>query len=122
MSNANCCNVASDRWVYRPTVRVVESVDAVELIAAVPGADENSTEITVEHDTLTLKARMATAQPEGQHVLYNEFRDGDYLRSFKLSDEIDRGRIEARVKDGVLRVRMPKVEQVQPKKIAVLAG
>lgn len=122
MSNAQCNTAASDRWVYRPTVRVVESVDAVELIAAVPGADENSTEVTVENDTLTLKARMTTEQPQGQNVVYNEFRDGDYLRSFKLSDEIDRGRIEARVKDGVLRVRMPKVEHAQPKKITVLAG
>lgn len=122
MSRAECCGSSGNRWVYRPTVRVVESTEAVDLIAAVPGADENSTEITVENDTLTLKARMATPATEGANVVYNEFRDGDYLRSFKLSDEIDRGRIEARVKDGVLRVHMPKVEQVQPKKINVLAG
>lgn len=122
MSNSTCNTEACGRLVYRPTVRVVESVDAVELLAAVPGADENSTEITVENNTLTLKARMTTAASDGQNVVYNEFRDGDYLRSFELSDQIDRSRIEARVKDGVLRVRMPKVEQAQPKKITVLAG
>lgn len=122
MTISNCANENCDRRFFRPNVRILESAEAVELIAEVPGADEHSTDVTVENDTLTLTARVADPEAVGRKVVYTELRDGDYRRSFQLSDKIDRQRIEARVKDGVLRVRMPKSDQAVSKKIAVLAG
>ncbi len=122
MSVTNCAAANCDKRFFRPSVRILESAEAVELIAEVPGADENSTDVTVENDTLTLTARVAGPETDGRRVVYTELRDGDYRRSFQLSDKIDRLRIEARVKDGVLRVRLPKSDQAVSKKIAVLAG
>jgi HSP20 family protein len=110
------------RRVYRPNVKILESANALELVAEVPGADENSTELTIEHDTLTLRAHGAADSSEGRQVVYSEYGDRTYERSFHLSDAIDRQKIEAKVKDGVLHVVLPKAEHVLTKKVAVLAG
>lgn len=110
------------RPVYVPHVNVIETPEAVELVAAVPGADENSTELTLEQDLLTLRARVTPSEFPEHRLVYAEYGEGDYERSFRLSDQIDRTGIEAKVKDGVLRVRLPKVAAAQTKKITVLAG
>ncbi len=111
------------RVVYRPSVKILESVDGLELIAEIPGADQSSTDIVVEKDTLVVRARVTAAEPNTEaRVVYADHRDGDYERAFQLAPEIDRTRIEAHVKDGVLRVRLPKVQQAVPQKITVLAG
>jgi HSP20 family molecular chaperone IbpA len=104
-------------------VRIFESPEALELVAEVPGADESNTELTVENDELTLRARVPeTTNGNGAKLVYAEYGQGNYERTFRLSDGIDRQRIEAKVKDGVLRVRLPKSEHAQTKKITVLAG
>lgn len=114
----NACRV-----VYKPSVKILESVDGLELIAEVPGADQNSTDVVVEKDTLVVRARVTASEPPAEsRVVYADHRDGDYERAFTLAPDIDRSRIEARVKDGVLRVRLPKVQQPLPQKINVLAG
>jgi HSP20 family molecular chaperone IbpA len=108
--------------VYRPSVQIFESPEALELVAEVPGADEANTELTLENNELTLRARVAENRANGSQLVYAEYRPGDYERTFRLSEGIDRQRIEAKVKDGVLRVRLPKAEHAQSKKITVLAG
>jgi HSP20 family molecular chaperone IbpA len=108
--------------VYRPSVQIFESPEAVELIAEVPGADEGSTELTLENNALTLRARVTPPEVNGSKLVYAEYGPGDYERTFQLSDQIDRQKIEAKVKDGVLRVRFPKADHAQTRKINVLAG
>lgn len=119
------CRTAGDacRTVYKPSVKILESVEGLELIAEVPGADQNSTEVVVNKDTLVVRARVteSPANPDAR-VVYADHRDGDYERTFQLAPEIDRSRIEAHVKDGVLRVRLPKSQAALPQKISVLAG
>jgi HSP20 family molecular chaperone IbpA len=117
--NAAC---STNRRVYRPNVKILETADALELVAEVPGADENTTELTIEQDTLTLRARDAAEASNDHQVVYSEYCDRNYERSFHLSDGIDRQKIEARVKDGVLHVVLPKAQHVLTKKVAVLAG
>lgn len=123
-ATSDCCTPATNplRAVFRPSVRIMESPDAIELLAEVPGADESSTEVTVEENTLTLRAKVVVSAPSDARVLYADHREGDYERSFTLSPEVDRTRIEAHVKDGLLRVRLPKPDKLQPHKIAVMAG
>jgi len=117
--NAVC---PSTRRIYRPNVKILESPEALELVAEVPGADETTTELTIEHDTLTLRARGAAETADDRQVVYSEYGDRDYERSFHLSDAIDRQKIEARVKDGVLHVILPKTQHSLTRKVAVLAG
>jgi HSP20 family protein len=122
MSGTNCGPRCETERFFQPNVRIWESTEAIELVAEVPGADESSTDLTVEHDTLTLTARVPRVDLGTGKLVYSELRDGGYRRTFRLSDQIDRQKIEARVKDGVLRVRLPKSDQAVSKKISVLAG
>lgn len=107
--------------VFSPRTDIYETNDAIIVIADAPGVDEKSVEVTLENDVLTIDGRVATDYPEGYTLAYAEYRVGDYQRRFTLSDEIDRERIEATVKDGVLRLHLPKAQPTM-RKIAVTAG
>ena len=112
----------SARPVYRPTVDILETDHAVTLVADVPGADEGSTDITLEKNVLTVRAKVGVPQFEGYTLAHCEYGLGDFERSFTISNEIDREGIEASVRDGVLTVTLPKARQAVAKKIAVKAG
>lgn len=105
--------------VYSPAVDIVERKEDILLIADMPGVDDKSLEITLEKDVLTLDGRVETKLPEGHRLLISEYGTGDYHRVFKLSDEIDREKILATVKHGVLRLTLPKTEAVKTRKIPV---
>lgn len=105
--------------VYSPAVDIVERKEDILLIADIPGVDDKSLEITLEKDVLTLDGRVETKLPEGHRLLISEYGTGDYHRVFKLSDEIDREKIMATVKHGVLRLTLPKTEAVRTRKIPV---
>lgn len=122
MSEMCCASPAATRSFCRPKVQVFETQDAVEILAEVPGADQSSTDLAIENDTLTLTARVASPAGDVQQMLYSEISGRDYRRVFRLSDNVDRQRIEARVKDGILRIRLPKAEHAVPRKIAITAG
>ena len=89
------------------------------LIADIPGYDDKSLEITLEKDVLTLDGRVETKLPEGHRLLISEYDTGYYHRVFNLSDEIDKEKIMATVKHGVLRLILPKTEAVRTRKIPV---
>jgi len=108
-----------NRRVFIPRVDIKELYDALELIADMPGVDENHIDITLEKNVLTLMGTIEPERYEGYHVSYAEYDVGDYKRSFTLTDEIDRDRIAANIKNGVLRVRLPRAESTKPKKITV---
>jgi HSP20 family protein len=108
--------------VYVPPVRLYENENDYQLIAEIPGADDQSTEVTIDHGVLTLSAQMMAPQPEGAKLAYSEFTDGCYRRTFTLSDAVDPQGIEASVAKGVLTVRLPKSRNALPHKVRVVAG
>ena len=108
--------------VYIPRTGIYELEDAILVVANMPGVDENSVDITLEKNLLTIKGYVEDNAPKGYTLTYSEYEVGDYERSFTLSDEIDREHIEAEVKDGVLHLHLPKAAPVMAKKIAVKAG
>lgn len=111
-----------ERRVYMPRTDIFEIKDELVLVMDVPGADDQSVEVTLEKNVLTISAYPVYATHEGHTLAYAEYGEGDYQRSFALSDEIDRARIEAKVKNGVLYMHLPKVGEVKPHKISVKAG
>lgn len=107
---------------FVPRADVYETGDGIVVVADMPGVDENTVDITLEDNVLTINGYVDPEPPEGYGLAYAEYRVGDYLRAFTLSDQIERSGIEATVRDGVLRLVLPKVEEVKKRKIAVAAG
>lgn len=107
---------------FVPRVDIYEAKDALFLIADMPGVDENSVDVELEKNILTIAGRVNIDETKEKSLVYSEYETGDYERTFTLSDEIDREKIHATVKDGVLHLELPKAEKVKPKKIAVKAA
>ena len=105
--------------VYTPAVDIIEKNNDIVLMADMPGVDENSVDITLEKDLLTIYGKVEPEIPENHRLVISEYGVGDYERTFALSDEIDREHIRATVKDGVLKLVLPKAESAKTKKIPV---
>lgn len=107
---------------FVPRVDIYETKEAIFLIADMPGVDEKTVEIELEKNILTITGRVEDGMAKDHNLIFSEYEVGDYERSFTLSDEIDRDKINATVKQGVLRLELPKAEKVKPKKIAIKAA
>jgi HSP20 family protein len=111
-----------DRQCFIPRADIYETNDHIILVTDIPGADENSTDITLEKNVLTINANVDWNMPEDYGLNYGEYGIGDYQRSFTLSDEIDREKIEATISNGILRLSLPKAGQAKTRKISVKSG
>ncbi len=107
---------------FVPRVDIYENKEALYLIADMPGVDEKTVEIGLEKNLLTIIGRVENGRVKDATMMYSEYEIGDYERVFTLSDEIDRDKIVATVKNGVLRLELPKAEKVKPKKINIQAA
>jgi len=110
------------RRTFSPRTDVFETQEAIVVVADMPGVEEKSLDIVLEKNVLTLRGKAGFEAPKNYGLVYNEYADGDYERSFVLSDGVDRDQIDAVVKNGVLRLRLPKVKQALARKITVKAG
>lgn len=104
-----------DARMYIPRVDIYETDEAIHLIADIPGADENSIDITLEKNVLTIDAEVQVEKPQDYSLTYAEYGIGSFRRKFNLSNEIDQEKIVAEVKDGVLKLKLPKSEKVTQK-------
>jgi HSP20 family molecular chaperone IbpA len=87
-----------------------------------PGVDQNSIDITIEKNILTVNGYTAAESPEGYALIFAEYEVGDFERSFRLSEEIDREKIEATIQDGVLTLTLPKLDTAKSRKVKVKSG
>jgi HSP20 family protein len=104
---------------YTPLIDIHEGSDGLVLEADLPGATENTVRIQLEDNVLSLHARVAPFAPEGARALHEEHRAGDYYRSFILSDEVERAKISAELRNGVLRLHLPKSERAKTRRIEI---
>jgi HSP20 family molecular chaperone IbpA len=118
----NAAETTRTRPVYRPAADVYETADALAVVLEIPGADPDSIHVAVEKRLLTVTARTNLAVPAGYALAVSEFRPGDYERSFTLAETIDIDRIEAQLRDGILRLTLPKALPAPAKTISVQAG
>lgn len=105
-----------------PRVDVFEDETGITLLADMPGVPKDQLDVKVEGDMLLVEGTVQPQTPEGLEALYAEVRIPRFRRSFTLSRELDTGRIDANLKDGVLTLRIPKQEHAQPRRISVQAG
>lgn len=107
---------------YVPAIDVCELPHELVLFADVPGADAGKIDVRYEDGELRIHAPVESRQKADQVYLLQEYGTGDYYRTFRLGQEIDASKIEARFADGVLTLKLPKIEAVKPRKIAVNVG
>ena len=107
---------------FIPRSDIYELDDQIVIVADVPGVDEKSIDVTIEKNILTINALVNPVLPQGYSLSFAEYEVGDFQRSFRLSDEIDRKKIQASVKDGVLRLYLPKAKEALMRKVSVKAG
>jgi HSP20 family molecular chaperone IbpA len=111
-----------ERRVYTPSVDIIEGKDETKVFADIPGVDESSVDITLEKNILEIYGKVDPDIPQDMRLALSEYGIGDYHRRFTLSDEIDREKIQATVKNGVLSLVLPKAEKAKTRKIEVKAG
>jgi HSP20 family protein len=105
--------------VFTPRADIFETADAIVVVADMPGVDESSVDITLEKNILTIDGRVEPGHPEGHRLSHREYEVGNYSRAFALSDEVSREGIQAMVKNGVLRLTLPKAGPARARKIPV---
>jgi len=111
-----------DKACYLPQSDIFETEENYYLVLDMPGVEENSLDITLEKNTLTINGYTDVERPEGYSLARAEYNIGDYERSFRLTDQIDRDNIQASYENGVLRLSLPKAEEAKARKIEVKTG
>ena len=108
--------------VFTPAVDIFETDKEITLLADMPGVKTDSLNIDLHENVLSLDGDVQSPEGGDERDVFREYRTGKYYRQFTLSQMIDQSKIEAAMKDGVLRLRLPKVEAAKPRKIAVKAS
>ena len=105
--------------VFVPSADIYETQDALTVILEMPGVEKNNVDVRVEDGVLSVLGKLDLSKYQGLQPLYIEYNVGHYSRSFQLSSKVDQSKIAAELKDGVLSLTLPKVEQAKPRTIEV---
>jgi HSP20 family molecular chaperone IbpA len=105
--------------LFMPTADIFEAEQALTVVLEMPGVDKSNIDINVEGGVLTIEGRLDFTKYQGMQPVYTEYNIGHYRRSFSLSNKIDQSKIAAEMKDGVLTVTLPKLEEAKPRRISV---
>ena len=105
--------------VFTPAVDIFETEKEITVLADMPGVKAGDLNIDLRENVLTLDGQVKAPEEKGEVGIMREYETGKYYRRFTLSQVIDQPKIDASLKDGVLRLKLPKVEAATPRKIAV---
>ena len=105
--------------VFVPSADIYETQDALTVILEMPGVEKSNVDVRVEDGVLSVLGKLDLSKYQGLQPLYIEYNVGHYSRSFQLSSKVDQSRIAAELKDGVLALTLPKVEEAKPRTIQV---
>ncbi len=112
----------SPRTTFVPRADIYETDEDVTIIVEMPGVSEDSIEISLEKNILAINAKSTFEAPDGYTLAFAEYEAGDYERSFRITDQINRDKIDASFKAGVLSLILPKAEKAKVQKITVKPG
>ena len=108
--------------VFTPAVDISETEKEITLLADMPGVKADDLTIDLRDNILTLSADIAPVETAHEEDILVEYEIGKYYRQFTISELINQEKIDAQLNDGVLRLKLPKIEKATPKKIVVKAG
>jgi HSP20 family molecular chaperone IbpA len=121
-ADAGRAEAARNQATMMPPVDVIEDATGITLLADLPGVPKDKLNLHVEGDTLTIEGDVNVEMPEGMEASYAEVNLARYRRVFTLSKELDPGKVSAELVNGVLKLRIPKAEHAQPRRIEIRAG
>lgn len=121
-SDAGIADIRSMPRGAFPTVNMGATDDAVTVYVFAPGIDPDGLEVNVEGNLLTLSGKREAASNDGRRNYRRERFSGDFRRGITLPDGLDGDKAEARMKNGVLELKLPKRKEVQPRRISIKAA
>ncbi|MEW5844472.1 MAG: Hsp20/alpha crystallin family protein [Bacteroidota bacterium] len=108
----------NEPWVA-PLVDIYETADEYYLTANIPGVSKENVKIKLEEGFLVIMGRVNVDETKNRKYVLNEIEEGNYYRRFKISESIDEQKIDAKLENGILSVKLPKHERVKPKSIEI---
>jgi HSP20 family protein len=111
-----------DAWpgmIRRPASDVYEERDAFTVRLEAPGMDRETLKVTLENGILSVRGDRTTKIADGVRMHRQEIAAGEFCRTFKLTSGIQKDRIEASYKDGLLTIRLPKAEEAKTRDIEI---
>lgn len=104
---------------FAPRADILEDSEKVTILLDMPGVGPEGLEVNLDQDTLSVEGRMEVKMVANLKLAHREFGAGTYRRTFTISNAVDRDRIAASIKHGVVELTLPKKEELKPKKIPV---
>jgi HSP20 family protein len=105
--------------MFVPAADIYEAENDLTVILEMPGVEKKNVDVRVEDGMLNVEGRLDLAKYQGLQPLYTEYNIGHYARSFRLSSKIDQNKIVAEMKDGVLSLKLPKIEEAKARTIQI---
>lgn len=109
-------------FTLTPDVDIYEDEKGIHISADMPGVSRERLDIQVNQDALTIEGEAKIDMPEDMEAMYADIRSTQYRRTFVLSGELDAEHIDARLREGVLDLYIPKRAEAVPRKVEVTAG
>lgn len=110
---------ATPAVVYAPPIDIFETEEGLVLLADLPGVSNETLELQVQDNKLTLFGRVQSTLPDNARQIHREYGVGPFFRSFILSDEVDHAKIRAKLTQGTLEVVLPKAPRPEPRRIQI---
>ena len=103
----------------RPAVDIFEDAHGIMVVAELPGVSKDRLNVQADRNSLSIEAEAVIEMPAGMEAVYADVQSTRYARSFVLSGELETDAVDAKLKDGVLTIRIPKRREFRPRKIEV---
>jgi HSP20 family protein len=104
-----------------PAINIYDQGEATVMVAEIPGLKPEDLDVTIVHDTVTLKGKREREAAEGSRYYRRERISGEFARTITLPNLVDPDKVKADYADGVLTVRMEKARETKPKKVEIKA-
>jgi HSP20 family molecular chaperone IbpA len=108
-----------EQYVIQPAVDIFEDAHGIMVVAEMPGVSRERLNVQADRNSLTIQGEAAIDIPKDMEAIHAEVHSTRYSRSFVLSGELETDAIDAKLKDGVLTIRIPKRREYRPRKVEV---
>jgi len=105
--------------MFTPQVDIVETPDALVVYADMPGVARDDVDVMLEKGVLSIAGEAGRADEAGMEGVVREYDVGHFYRSFTVAQGLDAESVEGTIKDGVLRLEIPKSERYKPRRIEI---